>query len=327
MSVWSDEPSFATFRPKNRFVLDKIDEANRIVKSRGSNNEIGFQLVDGADVQSFVNQYNRVLLTNNYILPSVLPETHYEKLPNSWYGVYVGDLPIESGNVIKNFNCFINRMDLFRQSWLYQLVRHDLFNQGFVSFNMDIAYVHNRQNKTPMELFEENYHQSMTIFAPEHEWVKKIIPYRNFDSNLSLNTVIMQSKFSIVIETLFDSKCTITFSEKIFRCLKLPRPWVVFSVTNGVKYLRDMGFDVLDDIVDHSYDSVEKDIDRQVKILVEVKNLCQLIITDKLQTRLNLAAKKNQQLLQVLSKDFYQDIVVAQKNIIEKCLNLSILKS
>jgi hypothetical protein len=325
MNLWSDEPSFATFRPKNRFVIEKVDEANKIVKNCGSNNEIGFQLVDGADARSFANQYNRVLFTNSYILPGVLPTTHYE-LPNSWYGVYVGDIAIEPVNVIKNYNCFINRMDSFRQSWLYQLVRHDLFDQGFVSFNMDIAYVNNSKGKNPIEVFEEHYKNSMTIFESEHNFIKNYIPYRNFDPDVSLNKIIMQSKFSIVIETLFDSKDVITFSEKIFRCLKLPRPWVAFSVTNGVQYLRNMGFDVLDDIVDHSYDNIDQDVDRQAKILVEAKNLCQLVITDTLQTRLNQSAEKNQRLLHKLSKDFYQDILVAQQNIIEKCINLSILK-
>ena len=43
-------------------------------------------------------------------------------------------------------------------------------------------------------------------------------------------------------------------SEKIFRCLVTPVPWVVYAGRYTIAKLRELGFDVLDDIVDHSYD-------------------------------------------------------------------------
>jgi hypothetical protein len=56
-----------------------------------------------------------------------------------------------------------------------------------------------------------------------------------------------------VLET-YISDDHITFSEKIFRALQLPRPWLLYCSPQAVKYLRLYGFDVLDDYVDHAYD-------------------------------------------------------------------------
>jgi hypothetical protein len=216
-------------------------------------------------------------------------------------------------------------MDPIRQSWLYQLIRRGVFDQGLISFNMDISshmqFQHCDPTDTPYTVFEKQfaqYHSEM--FGPEHEFIKSQVPYRNFEA--PLDQVIMQSEFSIVLETYFDRNEIITFSEKIFRCLKLPRPWVMFAMKNAVSYLRDMGFDVLDDLVDHSYDSVDFAIHRQGVLLDQIEIMCQQTLTPTQIARCQQAANHNQQLLTEFYSHFHQDVNNACQQAVTKCLGL-----
>ena len=60
---------------------------------------------------------------------------------------------------------------------------------------------------------------------------------------------------NVVVET-YAGDNTITFSEKTFRALQTPAPWMLFACKDSIDYLRSIGFDVLDGLVNHSYDSV-----------------------------------------------------------------------
>jgi hypothetical protein len=132
----------------------------------------------------------------------------------------------------------------------------------------------------------------------------------------------MQTEFSIVLETYFDRNNIITFSEKIFRCLKLPRPWVMFAMKNAVSYLRELGFDVLDDLVDHSYDTVDFAIDRQSMLLNQIEVMCRQTLTESQTQRCQLAANHNQHLLLKMFDCYHDDINIAIKNAVTKCLQL-----
>ena len=78
---------------------------------------------------------------------------------------------------------------------------------------------------------------------------------------------------NIITETHFDSQ-EIHASEKSFRAfyfMQLP----IFIATYGhVRYLREkFGFDMFDDLIDHSYDSEPNDKNRMILILNEIKRL------------------------------------------------------
>lgn len=201
----------------------------------------------------------------------------------------------------------MNRMDPIRQSWLYQLVRRGIFDQGYVSFNMDTLLMPEFKGVSPHDAFEKQFNDSMTIFQEEHDFIKSQVPYKNFNDDGDLTSVIVDSEFSIILETFFDQNDVITYSEKMFRALQLPRPWIVFSHQHAVKHLRTMGFDVLDDIVDHSlYDDIDFAITRQTKLLdLAVDLIKQNFDID----RLKQAAIHNQQLLKNFSVTWMDDYI------------------
>ena len=253
--------------------------------------------------------YNNKIPTWVTVSPTVFPNHndivdpyHVQLHPSAYSGYYNNYEQQYKTNVLptKGFNCFLNRLDVIRQSWFYQLLRRNLLDHGYVSFNMNIHHVKEKFKNLllPQEIFQaqfEHYHSS--VFAEEHKIAQSLVPYRNFDQSTDLDDLIMQSKFSIIVETYFDDNNAITFTEKTIRALRLPRPWVLFGPKNSVKQLRTWGFDVLDDLVDHnSYDQFESHIDRETVILDMAKTLLQFD-TQQHWHRLKKASDHNLKLL------------------------------
>jgi hypothetical protein len=290
------------------------------------NKLLDLKVVDACFPTKYQDQQTKLLVTDNWLRPDVLDEKYYEQFGDSWFGIYQHNTPIEVMTPIKNYNCLISRMDPIRQSWLYQLIRTGIFDQGYISFNMNtLVHFYNHEcatDATPLEIFDQQYEKYMKIFQSEHEFIRDKIPYRNFESTININQLIMQSKFSIVLETNCDRNEVISFSEKIFRHLRLPRPWILFAMKDGVTYLRNIGFDVLDDIVDHSYDNCESFIDRQTKLLEQASILSELVFDNNLQKRLVDAATHNNNLLNKFAATFDKDIHVTLEKAVLKCKNL-----
>lgn len=255
-----------------------------------------FYLGDAPNLRKYSDKKNLVIWT-----PTVYDQTCdliYQMSPQ-WYSLYFEnfDLDYQDTVPIKNFNCFINRMDVNRQSWLYLLMRRNLFDKGFVSFNMDVTRLDNYDpTVSAADVFEQQFQTHMTNFEAEHNVAKSIVPYRNFDTE-DLGTVLMQSRFSIVLETYFAEPDEITFTEKTFRSLVFPRPWLLYAAPGAVHTLRNWGFDVLDDLVDHAvYDNVNDCIQRQTAILDLAQTMCKFGVTAN-QPRLQQAAAHNLVLL------------------------------
>lgn len=231
----------------------------------------------------------------------------------SYYGIYYQPYNVDHTTpVYKNYNCFINRFDPFRQSWFYHLVRRDLLGSGYVSFNAEIpdwaAWDSSYRGLTPQEVFEKGFKEHNRIFQTEHDKIKHQIPFQNFDQTNDLTNLIMTSKFSLILETWWHENNVITFSEKTLRCLQLPRPWIVFSTMGAVEQLRKWNFDVLDDVVDHSYDTVEDPIQRQLLLLDLVTVLSNKLDIPKISARCHEASLHNQSIMAKWHSMFFDQI-------------------
>lgn len=112
------------------------------------------------------------------------------------------------------------------------------------------------------------------IFANRHKLVKdeqayptvpgtEIVTYysnaQNFQRNL--RHTYSNSLIELVVETLYEKKygsITEKYLNSIYGC-NFP---IIIAVPGSVQFLRDLGFDVFDDVVDHSYDSIDDDLKR-----------------------------------------------------------------
>jgi len=228
-----------------------------------------------------INKGNTNVITDNVVnntninCISVAPE---------FWGIYSYNPHYKNRIPVKNFNCFINRTCVFRQSWFYQFVRQNLLNRGNVSFNLEYRSASYKQLidfsssiEEKRELYDWIFAKGLDSFKDEHLLMRDKVPYQNFVGDL--DQAVVDSKISIVIETYFDDdeRQAIAFSEKIFRQLQLPRPFVLFCNPGAITALRNQGFDVYDDYVDHSYDDLHDNIQKQmrlIKIVDEFDNIC-----------------------------------------------------
>lgn len=255
---------------------------------------------DGVDYQKFFSQdySKKLLLTNNQLILSPDQERHVHQVNKTFNGLFYTDYQENNVVPVKDFNCFINRYDITRQSWFYQLIRQGLFDRGYISFNSEVSQGRSPgpefDHLSPSQAFDLGFEKYNNIFAVEHELIRHQIPYKNFKDTGDLTPVVLATKFSIVLETFFHDNNVITVTEKIFRCLQLPRPWLLFSSQYAVKYLQSLGLDVLSDVVDHSYDNIANPIERQMAILEQAKILADQPLD---QQRCTAAAEHNKALL------------------------------
>lgn len=100
----------------------------------------------------------------------------------------------------------------------------------------------------------------------------------------SLNEFYKESFFSVVTETNFYStsgwESGRFFSEKIFKPIAYKHPFILLSVPNSLKLLKELGYKTFDGWIDESYDAETNDILRMKKILKEIERICNFTDTE-----------------------------------------------
>jgi hypothetical protein len=127
--------------------------------------------------------------------------------------------------------------------------------------------------------------------------------YDTVNPHGTLEQCIIDSRVSVVVET-YTLDTQIVFSEKIFRALQLPRPWLLYCSPHSIALLKTHGFDVLEDYVDISYDRVEQHWDRMDLIINQLETFINRQYTRRDYERFEQAATHNQQLLDQFTKDW-----------------------
>lgn len=202
------------------------------------------------------------------------------------------------------YNCFMNRISGDRSIVFYELIRRNILQHGLVSFN---CFMPGDNRYDDLDHTEKNYdwqYESADLgrYNKEHEIGRSLIPYNNIEpAGLELEQCIFDSNVSLSLET-YISDDHIVFSEKIFRSMQLPRPWLLYCSPTTIQYLRQQGFDVLDDYVDHEYDLITEHFDRLHKILDQLETFIDRKYSDKDYARFNQAAIHNQNLLLTFEK-------------------------
>jgi hypothetical protein len=224
---------------------------------RNANPDAHIQLVDCLQFET-----DKTVITDNVFIHG--RENTIQVNPEFWH-IYLCDT-IENQTPTHRLNCMLNRLSGERLLLLYKLHKRNLIDDNIVSFN---CLYHTRDPDVEQRRkFFDQVHQELNW--PHWDWAHKelkdcvpIIAEHDPDS------AALASEVTIVTES-YVSDSIIAFSEKIFRALQTPRPWLLFCSPGSVQLLKDSGFDVLDDIVDHSYDSIVDQEQRVDAILDEL---------------------------------------------------------
>jgi hypothetical protein len=185
-------------------------------------------------------------------------------LPEFW-GQWRFDPVYVDRKPIDGYNCFMNRERGDRTRMFNNLASRNILKQGLVSYN---AYGHN-----------------------------------NLYKGGTLEQYTIDSKISVVMET-YISDIQVVFSEKIFRALQLPRPWLLYCSPYSIELLKTHGFDVLEDYVDIAYDTITNHWKRMDAILDQLRTFINRQYTRRDYERFEQAATHNQQLLAQFAMDW-----------------------
>jgi hypothetical protein len=241
-----------------------------------------------ADDVNIWNDVNTVIITDNWPLQPVTGKL-LSVLPEFW-SIWHFDPDYIDRPATQAYNCFMNRPRGDRSTVFYELIKRNILSLGIVSYNCSLE-----------EYEQEFVRAELEDYSNQHMIGQQLIPYNTVESHGTLEQCIVDSKISLVLET-YISDSHIVFSEKLFRCLQLPRPWLLYCSPGSVDLLRTHGFDVLDDMVDTTYDRVINHGDRLDLVLNQLEIFINRQYTNKEYQRFQQAAKHNQQLLIELGK-------------------------
>jgi hypothetical protein len=229
------------------------------------------------------NDPDRIVITDNHAIAAV-PGHVISVLPEFW-SIWRFDPVYQNGPASKGFNCFMNRPRGDRSIVFYELIKRNLLNQGLVSYNC-----------SKQDYQQEFVQVDLKKYQQQHIQGQEIIPYNTVESHGSLEQCIIDSNVSVILET-YNSDSHIVFSEKMFRALQLPRPWLLYCSAGSVALLEAHGFDTLQDFVDTTYDTILDFNDRLMAILDQLETFVNRRYTQRDYDRFHRAAEHNQTLL------------------------------
>lgn len=255
---------------------------------------------------------NVKIITDNYTNCPTQYKIH--RLPDSFFGIYSYSPENQIWAPTRDFCFSVNRIDQTRFYLLLELGWRIHLAQGYVNFNCEVRYADGSKplipNSTPAfaERWSHASPEMQARYRQSYELLEPIMPYKNYE--MSHEIAHVSSYLNIIVET-YHGDNNIALSEKIFRALVTPTPWTLFAGRYAVAYLESLGFDCLNDIVDHNhYDSL-KNVENKINIFIwkSIQTIKWLKSQnfETVQRRCLEAAQHNQQLLEKMAKQWPED--------------------
>jgi hypothetical protein len=203
---------------------------------------------------------NTVVITDNWI--SVPTQYTVYRLPQSFFGIYSHRPQLNTWKPDRRFNFSVNRLDtkrmlLMLEIWHRCRLTPQADQLDYINFNCWSWNGDNGSKAGLINNFTQQWHslesQYQTLYQPCFDYLSQQMPWRNH--SLDHEQQHVSAWINVVAET-YSSDTTVALSEKIFRALCLPVPWIVYAGKHTVALLTSLGFDVLSDLVSHQYDSL-----------------------------------------------------------------------
>jgi hypothetical protein len=236
------------------------------------------------------------VITDNYIAPAVSARVF--TLPKSWWGMYAYHPQPYDISELRDYSFLVNRIDASRMRLMLAISKRKHLHDGVINFNCvtpsdwgDVS--HETRLKNWNNQWQELGPAIRDHYIGDYQRLTNKMPFRNHD--FTHEQALWASRLNIVVET-YSGDDVIAFSEKTFTALCVPRPWVLFGGRGSVARLRRLGFDVLDDLVDHSYDHLTKIQDKYPRF-VDCSVQSMMTDIDQNRSRLESASQHNQNLL------------------------------
>ena len=257
--IWISEPRE---RQTVKTLIEHVQSCGYTPTVQDSNQNFGFPYVFAKDGKALACRLVDLVEPADIVITDNHPlqptaGKRISVLPEFW-GQWHFEPEYEDRNSSISYNCFMNRERGDRDRVFALLKQRNILDKGLVSY-LDRDY-------------------------------------DTVNSHGTLEQCIIDTNVSLILETYTRDEA-IVFSEKIFRALQLPRPWLLYCSPFSIELLRSHGFDVLDDMVNTEYDTEKNHWMRLDIILDQLEAFIDRQYTPNDYQRFKQAAKHNQQLL------------------------------
>ena len=177
----------------------------------------------------------------------------------------INDIKLNSKNsFLPKFLCLNGRPDWHRYATLQGLVNKKLYDNGLISFlNRFDQYDNNYAFKKFKNNFDGNI-DFVTDLVKNNKTLILDMTTEDVTENdrLQDNRLYENSSISLVTETCAESNKGVFITEKSWKPIANCHFQIWIGQPGIVQAFRDFGFDMFDDIIDHSYDTIEDDFER-----------------------------------------------------------------
>jgi len=160
-----------------------------------------------------------------------------------------------------SFNRIVTGDRAYRQTFVEQLRKKNLLDQGAVSYGVSTNPSDN----------------------PVNEY-KLIIDNDQIPGSASADIADVDAFWHIVTETIFYYD-KLHLTEKIFKPIVSKQPFMLLAAPGNLEYLRSYGFKTFTGIIDESYDSIKNNDDRINAVVSQIKWYCDLSESEKIEVQ------------------------------------------
>ena len=276
---------------------------------------------------------NTTVITDNAITCA----TQYQvcQLPDSYFGIYSYTPELNEWAPERRFNFSVNRLDSKRLELFLELTTRTLYpnsrifdlERDLVNFNCWHWGSTNDSPKALQASFSKEFKHVpdvlQAVYRKAFEHMAPLMPYRNHE--YSVEQAHVRAWLNMVVETYSSDSC-IALSEKTFRALVTPVPFMLYAGRYTTARLTQLGFDLMPDLVQHRTDfNLEKQTgefgDRMVDFVRDghesVEAMKQLPF-EQVNLRCQQAAQHNQKLLAQMQTNWPTDFAKWLPGVIEK---------
>lgn len=270
-------------------------------------------------VDNFLDQFTAddLIITDSWFNRPV--RARLLQVPNSWFGIYAHRPASVAPTPTHKFAMPVNRIDYNRLMIFLEMgYRGYIDNRSLVNFNC-ARHTDSEDTSDQLQLWQSNWQNIDPYYKEIYQHVyaeySQRIPFTNHQ--LDIDMQCQRALVNIVVET-YTGDHSAAVSEKIFRVLVTPRPWRVFGGTWTVARLKQLGFDCLDDIVDHDTDGIKMIEDKISKFVKSCAVTWDSLSWPSIADRCHVAAATNQQLLESMQRRWADDLVAWLPRFVEE---------
>lgn len=229
-------------------------------------------------------------------------------LPQSWFGIYAHRPHVEQWRPSLAWSMPINRIDYNRMMLFLEMHFHGFIDDRcLVNFNC-ARHTDNDQTADQKDLWNTNWNNLPEFYQDRYqhsfETLTPLVPFSNH--SFSLDKMLEVGMVNIVVET-YVSDHSVALSEKIFRALVMPRAWRVMGGTWTVSRLKALGFDVLEDVIDHDTDGLRMIEDKISRFVLSCNSTWSTRYWSEMAQPCMRSSKHNQDLLESFRQQWPRD--------------------